>query len=55
MNNHTRAVKIYNLCRDLDYMDYVDFEESDIATIEATIDRIGYRATKKMYLEIVNG
>lgn len=35
------AYEIYDLCKDMDFMDYEETYESDIAFIQALIDAIG--------------
>ena len=49
------AYEIYALCRDMDFMDYEETFDNDIAFIQALIDAIGDKDALSVLREMMEG
>ena len=48
------AIELYNECLDMDYMNYIETMEKDIAFLESLIQEIGIDNTRKYINEFLD-
>lgn len=54
MNIRQLALELYNECLDMDFLDYTETMEKDIAFLENLIQEIGIDNTRKYINEFLN-